>query len=204
MRRKPVQLAPGALALALALTLPLAAQEFAIDPAHSDVGFQVRHMVVSKVRGTFTELAGTVVLDAAHPEKSSVEVIIDASGIDTRNAQRDTHLKSRDFFEVATYPEIRFTSVDVRRDGNRWTATGDLAMHGRTRRVELVFRLNGPITDPWGNQRLGIEVDPIVLDRREFGLSWAKLLDNGGLVVGNDITVTINLEAVSRKATVTQ
>ena len=194
-RRTSTRLLLGLLAAALAA--PLTAREFTIDPAHSDVGFTVRHMVVSNVRGAFTGVSGTIVLHMEHPERSSVRAVIDAASIDTRNEERDTHLTSPDFLDAARYPEIRFVSETVRREGDLWTASGTLTLHGRHRPVELVFRLNGPVADPWGNLRLGIEVEPIVLDRKEFGLTWNQTLDNGGLVVGDDVTVHLTLEAVA-------
>ena len=182
-----------------ALATPLAAQEFAIDPVHSDVSFKVRHMVVSNVRGAFAKVSGAIVLDLEHPEQCSVKAVIDAASIDTRNEQRDTHLKSADFLDVTKHPEITFTSDKVWRDGETWRAAGTLTLHGRSKPVELAFQINGPVADPWGNSRLGVEVEPLVIERKEFGLTWNKKLDNGGLVVGNTITVNLNLEAVARK-----
>ncbi len=189
----------GAILVGLAMAAPAPAQEFTIDPAHSYVGFGVKHMMVATVRGSFTGMEGTIKLDLDNPEKSSVVARVDAATIDTNNKDRDAHLKSGDFFDVATYPEITFKSTLVSKNGDGWVARGVLDMHGVKRELSISFRLLGPVRDPWGNTRLGVDVDPLKIDRQDFGLTWNRVLDGGGVVVGNTVTVTLNVEAVQKK-----
>jgi len=184
---------------AVLVALPGAAADFVIDTVHSSVGFKVNHMVVSNVRGSFDSFAGTIVLDQETIANSSVAVTIDVATIDTGNEKRDDHLRSADFFDAGSHPQITFASTSVTRSGAGHVATGDLTIRGVTRRVELPFVVNGPIVDPWGNQRIGVQVDPITIDRRDFGLTWSQALETGGLVVGNDVTIEIELEAVQAR-----
>ncbi len=188
-----------ALVAALAVAVAGPGQEFAIDPVHSDVGFAVSHMVISKVRGSFTRLEGTITLDRKHPERSSVTAAIDAAGIDTHNAGRDKDLKSANFLDVKKYPRITFVSETIRRNGAAWFARGRLTIHGVTREVEIPFRLTGPIVDPWGKTRIAVAAGPLTLDRRDFGIVWNKTLATGGLLVGNQVEVRIQLEAVIKQ-----
>ena len=189
----------GAMVVGLGMAAPAPAQEFTIDPAHSYVGFGVKHMMVATVRGSFAGVEGTITLDLKNPEKSSVVATVDAATIDTNNNDRDAHLKSADFFDVAKHPKITFTSTSVSKTGEDWVAQGVLDMHGVKREVAVNFRLLGPVKDPWGNTRLGVDVDPLKIDRQDFGLTWNKVLDGGGVVVGNTVTVTLSVEAVQKK-----
>jgi len=188
-----------ALVAAAAVALPGPAQELAIDPVHSDVGFSVSHMVISKVHGSFTKLKGAIVLDRQRPERSSVTATIDAASIDTHDAGRDKDLKSANFLDVKKYPRITFVSDAVRRNGEAWLARGKLTLHGVTREIEIPFHLTGPIKDPWGNTRIAVAAGPLTLDRRDFGIVWNKTLETGGLLVGNQVEVRIQLEAVMKK-----
>jgi len=188
-----------ALVAASAVALPGPAQELAIDPVHSDVGFSVSHMVISKVHGSFTKLKGAIVLDQQRPERSSVTATIDAASIDTHDAGRDKDLKSANFLDVKKYPRITFVSDAVRRNGEAWLARGKLTLHGVTREIEIPFHLTGPIKDPWGNTRIAVAAGPLTLDRRDFGIVWNKTLETGGLLVGNQVEVRIQLEAVMKK-----
>jgi polyisoprenoid-binding protein YceI len=156
-------------------------------------------MVVSTVRGSFGEFGGTIYLDGEDLTKSSVEVTIDAASIDTANEQRDNHLRSADFFDVENHPEIAFKSGSIKKDGDRYIAVGNLTIRGNTRLVELPFTVKGPIDDPWGNRRIGVKIDPITIDRKEFGLMWSKALETGGLVVGDEVTIELAVAAVSPK-----
>lgn len=176
--------------------LPAAAGEFAIDTTHSSVNFKVNHLVVSKVRGSFQSFDGSISIDERDMTRSSVEVTIDVSSIDTANGKRDEHLRSPDFFDVQNHPEITFKSTAVRKNGSGYVAFGDLTIKGTTRQVELPFSINGPITDPWGGSRIGIEIEPITIDRREFGLTWSQTLEAGGLVVGDEVDIELEVEAV--------
>jgi polyisoprenoid-binding protein YceI len=182
-----------------AAALPVAANEFEIDSVHSSVGFAVDHMVVSTVRGSFGGFGGTISLDSEDLTKSSVEVKIDAASIDTANEQRDEHLRSADFFDAENHPEITFKSGSIKKDGDRYVAVGNLTIRGNTRLVELPFTVKGPIDDPWGNRRIGVRIEPITIDRKEFGLTWSKALETGGLVVGDEVTIELAVAAVSPK-----
>lgn len=121
---------------------------------------------------------------------------IDVASIDTANDKRDEHLRSADFFDAQKHPQITFNSSSVRDVPGGFVATGDLTIKDITRRIDLPFAVNGPITDPWGNTRIGVEIEPITIDRREFGLTWSQTLETGGLLVGNEVDVEIEVEAV--------
>jgi polyisoprenoid-binding protein YceI len=186
----------GVLLVAVAAAAPAGAADFAIDPTHSSVGFKVDHLVVSKVRGSFGRFEGTIHLDPDDVAKSTVEVTIDAGSIDTANDKRDQHLRSQDFLDAENHPEITFVSTSVRQSGAGYVAVGDLTIRGTTRQVELPFVVKGPIKDPWGNERIGVQVEPIKIDRRDFGLTWSQALEAGGLVVGDEVEIEIEVEAV--------
>ena len=170
-----------------------------IDVGHSAVHFWVRHMVISKVHGRFAKWAGTIALDEQDPTRSSVDVRIDAASIDTQVADRDAHLRSPDFLDVAAYPEIAFRSKRIERAGAGYRLTGDLTMHGTTREVTLEAEFAGVAKDPWGNQRAGFSAKA-ALDRRDFGLVWNAALETGGVLVGEKVEIAIELEAVKRAA----
>jgi polyisoprenoid-binding protein YceI len=166
-----------------------------IDPSHTTVGFTVRHLMVSKVRGSFTSYDGAITVGPS-PEESSVEVTIDAASIDTRDAQRDAHLRSADFLDVENFPTLHFASNLVRQTGSdTGIVTGALTVRGVTRQVDLEVEFLGVITDPWGGQRVGISATGEI-DREEFGLTWNLALEAGGVVVGKKIKLEIEAEAV--------
>jgi polyisoprenoid-binding protein YceI len=174
------------------------AQTFSIDKTHSDLLFQVRHLV-TRVRGRFTDFSGTVSFDLESPAASSVVVTIDAASIDTGTPDRDTHLRSADFFDVATYPALTFVSSRVdRKSDDRFDVTGTLTIHGVTREVTLPVTYLGRATDPWGNERAGFESE-ITINRKDFGLGWNALLETGGFVVGDDVKITLSVQAVASK-----
>lgn len=183
------------LALLVTAGSALAADTYAVDKSHSEIGFTVKHMVISKVRGAFHDYSVDLVLDPEHLEKSSVKAVIQAASIDTNNEKRDEHLRSADFFDVATYPTLVFQSRKIEKRGEGWVAIGDFTMHGVTKTVELPFELSGPITDPWGNVRTGVSTT-LTIDRQAYGLSWSNALETGGLVVDNLVEIQINLEAI--------
>lgn len=171
---------------------------YEIDSTHSSVHFSVRHMMLSNVRGEFTKVAGTIRYDPENPASSSVEAKIDVSSINTRDAQRDTHLKSPDFLEAEKYPEITFKSrrVEVQNGGGK--VIGDLTIHGVTREVTL--DVEGPteeLKDPWGFQRVGGSATTKI-SRKDFGMTWGPALETGGLVVGDEVKITIDIEAVRK------
>ncbi len=183
--------------LTLAAGPALAADTLVIDRSHSEAGFQVRHLF-SNVSGRFGAFEGTIAMDAAKPEASSVTFRIDASSIDTDNADRDKHLRSADFFDVVTHPMITFTSQKVRATGkDRYAVTGTLTMHGVAKTITLPVSFLGAGKDPWGNERSGFSTS-VTLNRKDFGINWNKALDNGGLLLGEDVAVTVDIEAVKQ------
>ncbi len=165
-----------------------------IDPAHSDVSFSVRHMMVSKVKGRFGTFSGTIVT-ADNPLDSSVTAEIDATSIDTNQSQRDDHIRSADFFEVEKYPTITFSSTGVQASGDDFIVTGDLTIKGHTRSVPLKLELNGFGPDPFGGTRAGFTATTEI-SRKDFGVDINMPMDGGGVVVGDKISITLDIEAV--------
>ncbi len=170
-----------------------------IDVAHSAIHFHVRHMVISKVHGRFARWSGAIQLDTADPTRSSVEVTIDAASIDTQVADRDAHLRSADFLDVAKYPNLTFRSTRIEKVGAGYRVTGELALHGVRREVVLEAEFAGTGKDPWGNERAGFAARA-TLDRRDYGLTWNAALEAGGVLVGEKVEITIELEAVKKAA----
>jgi polyisoprenoid-binding protein YceI len=169
-----------------------------IDATHSTVGFSVRHMMVSKVRGYFREFAGEIVT-AEDPTQSSVTATIELSSIDTRQEQRDAHIRSADFFEVETHPTMTFRSTAVRTDGADWVVDGELTLKGTTKPVSLDLELNGFGPDAYGGFRAGFSAKTDI-NRNDFGVDIKMPMDGGGVVVGDKITVELEIEAVLRAA----
>jgi polyisoprenoid-binding protein YceI len=166
-----------------------------LDPAHTSIGFAVRHLMVSTVRGRFSKVSGVVQVDEADPSKSRIEATIDASSIDTGNEKRDAHLRNADFLDVAKYPTITFRSTGAEKTATGWKMTGDLTLHGVTRPVVLdVEGPTEPIQDSWGNTRAGAAATTTI-NRRDFGITWNKLLEAGGVTVGDEVRITIDVEA---------
>lgn len=183
--------------LTLAAGPALAADTLVIDRSHSEAGFQVRHLF-SNVSGRFGAFEGTIVMDAARPEASSVSFKIDASTIDTDNADRDKHLRSPDFFDVANHPTITFTSEKVRATGkDRYAVTGTLTMRGVAKQITLPVSFLGAGKDPWGSERSGFSTS-VILNRKDFGILWNKSLDTGGLLLGDEVAVRVDIEAVKQ------
>jgi polyisoprenoid-binding protein YceI len=176
----------------------LVAGTWDIDPVHSEVGFSVRHLMVSKVKGSFKTFSGSITI-AENPLESKVEVTIDASTVDTRDENRDTHLRSSDFFEVDKHPQITFSSTSVRPAGSDYEVTGDLTIHGVTRAVDLEVEFNGVSPDPWGGTRAGFSASTEI-SRSDFGIEFNMALDGGGVVVGDKIKITLEIEAVLQKS----
>ncbi len=183
------------LALLMSLSAVAGAATYAIDAAHSSVGFKVKHMMVSKVRGNFDAFEGTVEFEEGKPETWSTTAVIQAASIDTDDEKRDGHLRNADFFDVETYPTLTFASTGVVADGDDWILKGDLTMHGVTLPVELEMEFNGSVDDPWGNHRIGFSAEGVI-DRRDFGITYNSVLDKGGLAVGNDVTIQLEIEAI--------
>jgi polyisoprenoid-binding protein YceI len=189
------------LAAALAMVSPAvaaAAETYRVDADHANVDFQVRHFM-SQVSGAFNTFEGTIVIDREEPEASSVEFTIQANSIDTNNDRRDEHLRSPDFFDVASHPIITFESTSMTKVGeDSYEVTGDFTMRGVTRSITLPVQVLGEMKDPWGNQRIGFETSTTI-DRKEYGVSWNQTLDQGGLILGDDVKVSINLQAVESR-----
>jgi polyisoprenoid-binding protein YceI len=174
-------------------------ETYAIDKNHSEAVFQVRHLV-TKVRGRFKDFEGVVRVDRERPEGSSVEFSIDAASVDTDVADRDTHLKSPDFFDVAKYPRITFVSSRVEpRGDDRYDVTGKLTIRGVARDVTLPVTFLGSARDPWGNERAGFEIET-KLDRKDYGMIFNAALDNGGLLLGDEVRIVINIQAIRQKS----
>ncbi len=169
---------------------------WSFDTAHSSIGFTVRHLMISKVRGHFGRWTGTFDYDEQDPTRSRLEVQIDAASIDTREDKRDAHLRSPDFFDVEKYPQLTFKSTRVERDGgDDFVVTGDLAIHGVTRAVSLKVEGLGRSKDPWGGERVGFSASTSI-NRKDFGLHWNVALETGGVLVGEKIEIAIEIEAV--------
>ncbi len=166
-----------------------------IDVAHSAIHFHVRHMVISKVHGRFARWSGALQLDLEDLARSSVEVEIDTASIDTQVADRDTHLRSPDFLDVARYPKMTFRSKRIEKAGEGWRVTGDLTLHGVTREVTLDAEFAGVGKDPWGNERAGFSAKAAI-DRKAFGLAWNAALETGGVLVGEKVKIELEIELV--------
>jgi polyisoprenoid-binding protein YceI len=170
-----------------------------IDVGHSAIHFFVRHMLISKVHGRFAKWSGTIQLDEEDLGRSSVEVRIDTASIDTQVTERDAHLRSADFLDVANCPQMVFRSKRIERTGDAYRVVGDLDLHGVVREVTLEAEFAGTAKDPWGNERAGFSAKAS-LDRREFGLVWNAALETGGVLVGEKVEIAIELEAVKKVA----
>ena len=167
-----------------------------IDPTHSRIGFVARHAMVTKVRGAFAEYTGTATLDAANPGASSAEVVIEVASIETANAQRDEHLRTNDFFDAPTHPQIVFRSTGVELVGaDAFALTGDLTIKGTTKPVTVEFEHTGTATDPYGNLRAGFE-GKAVINRKDWGVTWNAPLEAGGVLVSEKITLEFDLSAI--------
>ncbi|MHB8523379.1 MAG: YceI family protein [Limisphaerales bacterium] len=190
---KPCPILTTVLAI-LSLNTGASADSYKIDPVHSSVGFSVRHMVISKVKGKFNEFTGTLDLDD-HNALTAAAGVIQTKSVDTGVAGRDRDLRSPNFFDVEKYPTIAFQSKRVEKKGDQFVLVGDYTMHGVTKELSLPATLNGPIKDAWGNNRIGLEAKTKV-SRTDYGMTYNKVLETGGLVVGDEIEIEINAEAV--------
>jgi polyisoprenoid-binding protein YceI len=189
--------------LAAILSLPASAatSTWQLDPAHSAAQFSVRHLAISTVRGAFSKVTGTVIFDDKDVSKSSVDVTIDVSTVDTREPNRDKDLRSDHFFDVAQYPTMTFKSKKVEQAGTgKLKITGDLTIHGVTKEVVLdVDGPSAPVKDPWGNQRVAVNATTKI-NRQDYGVKWNATMDNGGVVVGDDVAINIDAEMIQKNA----
>jgi polyisoprenoid-binding protein YceI len=190
-------------AVAAVMVMPGAAlaKTYTVDRDHSSVGFRVRHLFTD-VQGRFRDFQGTIQFDPANPSVTQVKGVISAKSVDTDNEKRDEHLRGSDFFAAGEFPEIRFESdrvTDVDKAAGSAKIHGNLTMHGVTKPVALNARFLGEAADPWGNQKAGFSAE-VTIDRREWGLTWNKALETGNVLVGNDVTIRIDVEAKAESA----
>lgn len=189
------------LLLVLATAATAETTHWEIDPVHSTLGFSIRHLMVSNVSGSFTQFAGTVDVDPADPASAVIKADIDTSSINTGNVKRDDHLRNPDFFDAPKFPKISFVSKKIEKAGEKLVLTGDLTMHGVTKEVSLdVEQPTEAVKGPGGALRRGIAATG-KLNRQEFGLTWSKTMDGGGLMLGNDVKLTLDLALVQKPAT---
>ena len=176
-------------------TVPVAGT-YVLDPTHSSISFSVRHLGLAKVRGGFEVRSGTIVI-AEDPTQSSVEAVIDASSFNTGTADRDAHVRSADFLDVEQYPDITFRSTGVRQAGDSWQIDGELTVRDVTRPVTLDVEFEGSEQDPWGNGRIAFSASTEI-NREDFGITWNQALESGGVLVGKQVKISIDLEAVAQ------
>jgi polyisoprenoid-binding protein YceI len=190
-----------AILIVILLALPVIgnADTWQLDPAHTNVEFTVRHMMISNVKGQFQKTSGTIAVNGNDPASAKIDATIDASSVYTRVERRDADLKSPNFLDVEKYPTITFKSTKVEADGpNKWKVTGDLTLHGVTRPVVLEVEGSGaPISDPMGNTRAGASATATI-KRSDFGLTWNKALEAGGVMVGDEVAISIDVEAIKK------
>ncbi len=170
--------------------------DYVLDPVHTHIGFVARHAMVTKVRGQFNEFEGRVHLDLEDPSRSACELTVQTASVDTRNAQRDEHLRTNDFFDAPTYPQITFRSTGVERAGDEtYRVTGDLTIKGTTRSVAIDFDYAGSAKDPFGNTRIGFE-GSVQVNRKDWGVEWNAPLETGGVLVSDKVTLELEVSAV--------
>ena len=169
-----------------------------VDLEHSTVGFSVDHLVVSKTRGQFMDYGGAIEMDPEAKTVKTIEAVIKTSSVNTNHQKRDTHLRSPDFFDADKYPTMTYKLKSYRKNGDGYTAVGDLTLKGVTKEIILVGNFNGVTKDPWGNTRAGFSAEGKI-NRKEFGVNWSKALDNGGLVVGDDVLIKLDIECIKAK-----
>ncbi|MFI0433797.1 MAG: YceI family protein [Candidatus Nanopelagicales bacterium] len=171
-----------------------------IDPSHSNLGFVARHAMVTKVRGNFSDISGSLTLDVANPAASSAEVTVEVASVDTRNAQRDEHLRTNDFFDAAQFPQLTFKSTAVTQTGaTSFDVTGDLTIRGVTKPVTVSWDYTGSATDPFGNERVGFE-GSATINRADFGLKYNAPLAAGGVLISEKIVLELEVSAIKREA----
>ena len=170
-----------------------------IDASHSSVHFIARHMVITKVRGSFKAFSGTILLDDADMTQSKIDVSIDAASIDTSEEKRDGHLKSADFFDAEKFPKLTFASKSITKSGDAYELKGDLTIHGVTKEVTLHTKFEGKGKDPWGGERVAFEAKGTI-HREDFGLKWNQVLEAGGLLVSNKIEIELEVQAIKAQA----
>jgi len=199
MKLKTVFLSALALAVGLAAFDSAGAATYTIDSAHSSVGFQIKHLAIAKVNGSFTDFGGTFEFEKGEAAAWSVEATIQMASVDTGNDDRDDHLRNADFFDVEKFPVMTFTSTGVEMESDtEGKLLGDLTMHGVTKAVELDLEFNGAVTDPWGNDKVGFSAYGKI-NRKDWGLNFNKVLDTGSLMIGETVKISLEIEAAKNK-----
>lgn len=186
--------------LAKGQATPLGAGNYTVDPMHTSVGFDIEHMGISRVQGRFTDVSGKLVVDPQHLDKSSVTFRIATESVDTAVAPRNAHLKTKDFFDVATYPDITFASTKISKKGKGYVALGKLTIHGTTNEVSIPFKAYGPVTVDQAGTRIGIVSSPLTLSRKAYGIPYNVMMPDGKTpMVGDDVNIRLSLEATLDK-----
>lgn len=173
------------------------AADYQVDPAHSTVTFAIKHLGISEVRGGFTNFTGKISYDPAKPEEFTASGTVAVASIDTGNKMRDDHLRSPDFFDAVKLPEIKFETTGVKKEDGEWVVVGKFTLHGVTKDIKLRGELSGPVQDPWGKTRIGISATTRI-NRLDYGITWNKKLDKGGVMIGEDVKISLNIEAVQQ------
>lgn len=190
--KQMVQLLVGVVALG---SMAASAADYQVDPVHSTVGFAIRHLGISEVHGAFTNFTGKIAYDPAKPEEFKASGTVEVASVNTGNDKRDGHLRSPDFFDAAKLPAIKFETTGIKKDDGEWVVTGQFTMHGVTKEIKLRGELSGPVQDPWGKMRLGLSATTKI-NRLDYGITWNKTLDKGGVMIGEDVKISLNIEAV--------
>jgi polyisoprenoid-binding protein YceI len=169
--------------------------QWKLDPTHTLVEFSAKHLMITTVKGRIADVEGTIDIDEKNPRNSSVEAVLKAASIDSRTTQRDDHLRSGDFLNVEKYPEIRFRSTSIEGDNKKFKLTGELTIRDVTKPITLDVEFEGQTKDPWGGERAGFSAKGKI-DRRDFGLTWNQVLEAGGVAVGNEIKINVEVQAI--------
>ncbi len=180
------------------VSLVFGGEKYMLDAVHSSASFSVKHLVISKTRGTFNDISGTFEVNEKDITQSSVEIVIQTASIDTDDEKRDGHLRSADFFAAEKYPTITFKSSKFEKKGDDYFLTGSLTIKDVTKEITIPFTFNGFANDPWGNKRFGAEAT-LKINRQDYNVSWSNTLDGGGLVVGNEVKIELEVEGVKAK-----
>lgn len=183
----------GFLSIIMFISMAFTADKYVADVAHTNIGFSVKHMVISAVPGEFKDFSVDFIYDENDINKSSVKAIIKTASIDTDNEKRDAHLKSADFFDAEKYPDITFVSNKIVKTNNGFVAKGMLTIKNISKEIELPFNILGVVKDPWGNTKMGVESE-LIINRQDYNVKWNKTLDAGGFVVSNDVNIKLDVE----------
>lgn len=192
-------LAISAMIMLAAADAGAAAERYNVDPDHTIIGFSVAHMVVSKTTGRFTDYSGFIEMDPDAKIVKAIEAVIKTASVNTNHEKRDTHLKTPDFFNVENHPTMTWKMKSYEKQGDKYLAKGDLTLLGVTKEIVLTGTFNGVVPkDPWGNTRAGFTAQGKI-NRQDFGMKWSKALDNGGLVVGDEVEIRLEIECIKQK-----